>query len=233
MIYMISKLLITGICILIVAIIANIFAKFINVTTWYDFYNKMIPFKLKDKVCLIHCPMSNKKFNELYTVRFLGNVVEGQVIKYLNVSINDMKKAAVKSIKNNEAVWFGCDVGKMFHRDLGVMHNKLYDYELFFGVDSNMSKATRLEYGDSQMTHAMLFTGVDLKDNKPSKWRVENSWGNKSGDKGYFLMSDDWFDEYNYEVVVDKKYLTKDILKLFNKKPVDLNPWDPMGALAK
>ena len=193
----------------------------------------MIPFKLKDKVCLIHCPMSNKKFNELYTVRFLGNVVEGQVIKYLNVSINDMKKAAVKSIKNNEAVWFGCDVGKMFHRDLGVMHNKLYDYELFFGVDSNMSKATRLEYGDSQMTHAMLFTGVDLKDNKPLKWRVENSWGNKSGDKGYFLMSDDWFDEYNYEVVVDKKYLTKDILKLFNKKPVDLNPWDPMGALAK
>ena len=198
-----------------------------------DFYNKMVPFKLKDKVCLIHCPMSNKKFNELYTVRFLGNVVEGQVIKYLNVSINEMKKAAVKSIKNNEAVWFGCDVGKMFHRDLGVMHNKLYDYELFFGVDSNMSKATRLEYGDSQMTHAMLFTGVDLKDNKPSKWRVENSWGNKSGDKGYFLMSDDWFDEYNYEVVVDKKYLTKDILKLFNKKPVDLNPWDPMGALAK
>ena len=198
-----------------------------------DFYNKMVPFKLKDKVCLIHCPMSNKKFDELYTVRFLGNVVEGQVIKYLNVSINEMKKAAVKSIKNNEAVWFGCDVGKMFHRDLGVMHNKLYDYELFFGVDSNMSKATRLEYGDSQMTHAMLFTGVDLKDNKPSKWRVENSWGNKSGDKGYFLMSDDWFDEYNYEVVVDKKYLTKDILKLFNKKPVDLNPWDPMGALAK
>ena len=198
-----------------------------------DFYNKMVPFKLKDKVCLIHCPMSNKKFNELYTVRFLGNVVEGQVIKYLNVSINEMKKAAVKSIKNNEAVWFGCDVGKMFHRDLGVMHNKLYDYELFFGVDSNMSKATRLEYGDSQMTHAMLFTGVDLKDNKPSKWRVENSWGNKSGDKGYFLMSDDWFDEYNYEVVVDKKYLTKDILKLFNKNPVDLNPWDPMGALAK
>ena len=208
------------------------FISYKNITP-IDFYNKMVPFKLKDKVCLIHCPMSNKKFNELYTVRFLGNVVEGQVIKYLNVSINEMKKAAVKSIKNNEAVWFGCDVGKMFHRDLGVMHNKLYDYELFFGVDSNMSKATRLEYGDSQMTHAMLFTGVDLKDNKPSKWRVENSWGNKSGDKGYFLMSDDWFDEYNYEVVVDKKYLTKDILKLFNKKPVDLNPWDPMGALAK
>jgi len=177
--------------------------------------------------------MSNKKFNKLYTVKYLGNVVEGQIIKYLNVSIDEMKKAAIKSIKDNEAVWFGCDVGKMFHRDLGVMDNKLYDYELFFGVDSNMDKATRLEYGDSQMTHAMLFTGVDIKNNKSTKWRVENSWGNKSGDKGYFLMSDEWFDEYNYEVVVDKKYLTKNILKLFNQKPISLNPWDPMGALAK
>ena len=198
-----------------------------------DFYKKMVPFNLNDKVCLIHCPMSNKKFNKLYTVSYLGNVVEGQIIKYLNVPIDEMKKASIKSIKNNEAVWFGCDVGKMFHRDLGVMHNKLYDYELFFGINPDMDKATRLEYGDSQMTHAMLFTGVDIKNNKSTKWRVENSWGNKSGDKGYFLMSDEWFDEYNYEVVVDKKYLTKDILKLFKQKPISLNPWDPMGALAK
>ena len=82
------------------------------------------------------------------------------------------------------------------------------------------------------MTHAMLFTGVDLKKNKPTKWRVENSWGNKSGDKGYFLMTDEWFDEYNYEVVIDKKYLPKKIVELFNNKPVKLKPWDPMGALA-
>ena len=177
--------------------------------------------------------MSNKKFNQLYTVKYLGNVTEGQIIKYLNVSIDELKKAAIKSIKNDEAVWFGCDVGKMFHRDLGVMDNRLYDYESFFGIDSNMDKATRLEYGDSQMTHAMLFTGVDIKKNKPEKWRVENSWGNKSGDKGYFLMSDEWFEQYNYEVVVDKKYLSKKILDMFNKKPVSLEPWDPMGALAR
>ncbi len=198
-----------------------------------DFYKKMVPMNLNDKVCLIHCPMSNKKFNELYTVKYLGNVVEGPIIKYLNVHIDELKKAAIKSIKDNEAVWFGCDVGKMFHRDLGVMDNKIYDYESFFSVDTNMDKATRLEYGDSQMTHAMLFTGVDIDKNKPTKWRVENSWGNKSGDKGYFLMSDEWFDEYNYEVVVDKKYLSKKILDMFNQDPVHLEPWDPMGALAK
>jgi len=198
-----------------------------------DFYNKMSGINLKNKVCLIHCPMSDKKYNKLYTVKYLGNVVEGQIIQYLNVPIDELKKAAVKSIKNDEAVWFGCDVGKMFHRDLGVMINGLYDYNSFFGVDSNMDKATKLEYGDSQMTHAMLFTGVNLVKNKPTKWRVENSWGAKSGDKGYFLMSDDWFDEYNYEVVIDKKYLSKKILSLFNQKPIKLEPWDPMGALAK
>ena len=198
-----------------------------------DFYNKMLRMNLKDKVCLIHCPMSNKKYNTLYTVQYLGNVVEGQIIKYLNVPIEELKKASVKSIKNNEAVWFGCDVGKMFNRDLGVMINDLYDYKSFFGVDPNMEKGKKLEYGDSQMTHAMLFTGVNIKKNKPTKWRVENSWGAKSGDKGYFLMSDDWFNEYNYEVVIDKKYLSRRIIKMFEQKPVKLQPWDPMGALAK
>ena len=207
------------------------FIRFENLTP-VDFYKNHVDIKLKEKVCLIHCPMSNKKFNQLYTVKYLGNVVEGQEITYLNISLDEMKKAVIKSLKNNEAVWFGCDVGKMFHRDLGIMDNNLYDYESFFGVDSNMDKATKLEYGDSQMTHAMLFTGVDLKKNKPIKWRVENSWGNKGGDKGYYLMTDEWFDEYNYEVVVDKKYISKNILKLFNQKVIALNPWDPMGALA-
>jgi len=208
------------------------FIRYENITP-LDFYNKMSGINLKNKVCLIHCPMSDKEYNKLYTVKYLGNVVEGQIIQYLNVPIEELKKAAVKSIKNDEAVWFGCDVGKMFHRDLGVMIDGLYDYNSFFGVDSNMDKATKLEYGDSQMTHAMLFTGVNLVKNKPTKWRVENSWGAKSGDKGYFLMSDDWFDEYNYEVVIDKKYLSKKILSLFNQKPIKLEPWDPMGALAR
>ena len=209
--------------------------KFIRLTDLkpVDFYKKHSGVNLKDKVCLIHAPMSNKKMNELYTVSFLGNVVGGQIIKYANVEIEDIKRAAIKSIKNNESIWFGCDVGKMFHRDLGVMDMNLYNYKLTFGVDSNMDKATRLEYGDSQMTHAMLFTGVDIKDNKSVKWRVENSWGVKGGCKGYYLMTDKWFDQYNYEVVIDKKYLPEKVKKMFKNKPTFLDPWDPMGALAK
>ena len=112
---------------------------------------------------------------------------------------------------------------------------ELFNYELFYGTNFDLDKASRLEYGDSQMTHAMLITGVDLDSkNRPIKWRVENSWGNKNGDKGYHIMSDSWFDEYNYEIVVHKSYLPDDLVKIYEtKNPVKLPPWDPMGALAR
>ena len=198
-----------------------------------DFYNKHVDIALKDKVCLIHCPMSNKEMNEHYTVSYLGNVTGGGDISYGNVEIDVMKRAAVKSIKAGEAVWFGCDVGKMFHRDLGVMDMNLYDFELLFNTKFKMDKQAKLEYGDSVMTHAMLLTAVNMKGGQSTKWRIENSWGEKGGDKGYMLMTDEWFDEYTYEVVIDKKYLGKKVLDIFDREPVVLNPWDPMGSLAR
>ena len=210
--------------------------KFLRITNLNpnSFYNDHIGLKLDDYVCLINCPMSDKQYNKVYTVNFLGNVIEGNPIKYLNVEISDMKKAAINSLKDDEPVWFGCDVSKHFHRDLGVMDIDLFDYDSFYDTKFGMDKASRLEYGDSQMTHAMLFTGVDLDSkNKPKKWRVENSWGNKGGDKGYHIMTDKWFDEYNYEIVVHKKYISQKMLDLINMEtPIQLDPWDPMGALA-
>ena len=197
-----------------------------------DFCNKYADIKIKDKVCLINAPMSNKKFNTIYTVEYLGNVVEGQIIKYLNVDIQELKKSAMQSIKNNEAVWFGCDVGKRFNREEGVLDMGIYDYENIFQIPFKMNKKTRLEYGDSEMTHAMLLTGVDIKKQKSIKWKIENSWGIKSGNKGYMMMTDEWFDEYTYEVVIDKKYLNKRLLQYLDMEPVALAPWDPMGALA-
>jgi len=199
-----------------------------------NFFDKHVGLNLSNYVCLINCPMSDKEYNKLYTVDFLGNVIEGNPIKYLNVESAIMKKAAIKSIKDNNPVWFGCDVGKYFNRELGIMDDKLFDFELFYGTNFELTKKDRLEYGESQMTHAMLFTGVDI-DNKgqSTKWRVENSWGTKNGDKGYHIMSDTWFDEFNYEVVVEKKYLSNDLIKIFNEQePISLSPWDPMGALA-
>ena len=197
-----------------------------------DFCKKYADINIKDKVCLIHAPMSNKKFNTVYTVEYLGNVIEGQIIKYLNVDVQKLKKSAIQSIKNNEAVWFGCDVGKRFSREQGVLDIGIYDYENVFQTDFKMNKQTRLEYGDSEMTHAMLLTGVDIKKRNSTKWKIENSWGTKSGNKGYMMMTDEWFDEYTYEIVVNKKYISKRLLKYLDMEPVVLAPWDPMGALA-
>ena len=210
------------------------FHRFENLTP-IEFYRNHVGLKLDDYVCLIHCPMSDKEYNKVYTVNYLGNVVEGNEIRYLNVDSKIMKNATIESIKKDDPVWFGCDVSKHFHRNLGVMDIDLFDYESFYDIPFGMDKATRLEYGDSQMTHAMLFTGVDLdKNEQPRKWRVENSWGNKGGDKGYNIMSDKWFDEYNYEVVVHKSCISNELLDLFlNSEAIKLDPWDPMGALAK
>ena len=210
------------------------FSRYENLTP-QSFYEDHVGLNLDDYVCLINCPMSNKEYNKVYTVEHLGNVVEGSPIRYLNVESDVMKDASIKSIKDDNPVWFGCDVGKHFHRDLGVMDTDLFDYEMFYSTDFKMNKAERLEYGQSQMTHAMLFTGVDLDNNgKSIKWRVENSWGDKGGNKGYHIMSDDWFDEYNYEVVVHKDYLSDELNDIFqNAEAIPLKPWDPMGALAK
>ena len=209
--------------------------KYISISnvTPKNFYKKYADINIKNKICLIHAPMSNKKFNIVYTVEYLGNVIEGQIIKYLNVNIKDLKKSAMQSIKNNEAVWFGCDVGKRFSRDMGVLDMGIFDYENVFQTSFKMNKKTRLEYGDSEMTHAMLLTGVDIKKRNSIKWKIENSWGPKSGNQGYMMMTDKWFDEYTYEVVIDKKYLNKKLLRYLDSKPISLAPWDPMGALAR
>lgn len=209
------------------------FHRFENLTP-QKFFREHVGINLQDYICLIQCPMSDKTYNEVYTVDFLGNVVEGESIRYLNLPSKRLKEAAAASIKKDNPVWFGCDVGKHFHRDIGIMDMDIYDFELFYDTPFPINKSQRLEYGDSLMTHAMLFTGVDLDGKgKPKKWRVENSWSDKYGDKGYYIMTDKWFDEYNYEVVVHKDFVSKEEMNVYKKDPIVLPPWDPMGALAK
>ena len=206
-----------------------------NDLTPKSFFSDHVGIDLNNLVCLIDCPMSDKEYNRVYTVEYLGNVIEGNPIRYLNVEIDILKRATIESIKNNDPVWFGCDVSKYLHRTHGVMDTKLFDFELFYGTSFPLDKASRLEYGESKMTHAMLFTGVDLDSNgNPKKWRVENSWGERNGEKGYYIMSDDWFEQYLYEVVIDKKYLASKIVEMYESQEAkSLPPWDPMGALAR
>lgn len=197
-----------------------------------EFLKKHVPYKVQDKICLINAPTKDKPYNKLYTVQFLGNVVGGEIVTYVNLDTTSLRNYAISSLKGGEAVWFGCDVGKHFDKDLGIMDMDLFDYELVFGTNLNQSKADRLDYGQSQMTHAMVLTGVDLKGRSASKWRVENSWGEKHGEKGYCVMTDDWFDQYLYEIVIDKKYVPKKVRDILKQKPKILLPWDPMGSLA-
>jgi bleomycin hydrolase len=198
------------------------------------FYEKYVNVDLDDMVCLINAPTKDKPFNKVYTVQYVGNVVCGRPVRYLNVGINTLKQAAVDMIKDNHAVWFGCDVGQMLETELGAMDLNVYDYEIVYGTRFKLDKAGRLEYGNSEMTHAMVLTGVDLDEKgKPRKWRVENSWGAAIGDKGYMYLMDEWFDQYVFEITVRKKYLSPKLLSVLRTEPIVLRPWDPMGTLAR
>jgi len=198
-----------------------------------QFFANYVGMDLDDMVCLIHDPRPKHEFNRLYTIKFLGNVVGGDPIAYVNVDLPTMKRAAVAQIAEGEPVWFGCDVGKYLNRELGVMDTDLFAYDLVYGEDQDLPKAERLMYRHSMMTHAMVFTGVDVDESgEPRRWRVENSWSDECGDKGFFQMSDKWFDEYNYEVVVHKKHVPAEVVAVLKQDPHVLDPWDPMGSLA-
>jgi bleomycin hydrolase len=199
-----------------------------------EFFERFVAFDLDSYVCLINAPTSDKPYGKLYTVRFLGNVVGGKRVIYLNVPSKDLKSASAAMIRDGSPVWFACDVGKMFHRKLGVMDMELFDFEAVIGTGLNLDKGERLDYCQSRMNHAMVLTAVDISEKgSPTRWRVENSWGDEIGDKGFMMMTDEWFDEYTYEVTVHRSYLRPEYLKALETEPVVLPPWDPMGSVAR
>jgi bleomycin hydrolase len=197
-----------------------------------QFYQEHIPFKAETYMSLINDPRN--EYDALYTVKFLGNVLDGirPAVKYLNVDINVIRKFCKAQLDAGHPVWFGVDVGKDFHRTLAVMDTKIFDYDTAFGTKPSMGKADRLRYGQSLMTHAMVFTGYHEVDGNITKWRVENSWGKQKGvdeDDGYYTMSDEWFSEYLYQIIVPQSELSDFNLEM---EVTELPPWDPMGALA-
>lgn len=200
----------------------------------HSFFDKYIGADIDDYVSLINSPTEDKPFNKTYTIKYLGNIVEGRIVKHLNLPIEELKKAAVKQLKDGYPVWFGCDVGRssIVEDERAILDTKAVDYETLFNVDLKLSKEDALDYGYSMMTHAMTFTGVQMDGNEALRFKVENSWGEKFGYKGHFVMTSDWFDQYVYQVVVNKKYLPEKLRKAYEKEPKELKPWDPMGSLA-
>ncbi|CAO3642380.1 unnamed protein product [Cunninghamella blakesleeana] len=195
------------------------------------FYGDFVNFNVTNTLSLINDPRND--YSKLYTVDRLGNVVGGDPVLYVNTDVDTLKELVVKTLKSGKPVWFGCDVGKFRNNKLASLDMKGFDYELAFGVSFNMTKAERLLTGESLMTHAMVFTGVHVKDGKPTKYRVENSWGtgNPNGE-GFWVMSDDWFSEYVYQIVLEKDDVPKRLVEVLDSEPYVLPAYDPMGALA-
>ncbi|KAH9808253.1 peptidase C1B, bleomycin hydrolase [Melampsora americana] len=203
------------------------------VSTPLDFYHKHCAgFQASEYISLINDPRNS--YNNSYTVERLGNVWGGRPIRYVNTSTDVLKSLVIKMIKADKPVWFGCDVGKMSNSSYGIMDTELIDYEAAFGVTSHLSKSERLQMVDSAMTHAMVITAVHLDEQgKPVRYKVENSWSDTAGDHGYFVMTDAWFDEYVYQIVLPKSFTPESLRQIYDdSNPSVLPPWDPMGSLA-
>ncbi|MBT8485414.1 MAG: C1 family peptidase, partial [Phycisphaerae bacterium] len=197
--------------------------------TPHRFAEKYIDLPVDEYVCLVHDPRPSSPYGRTFTVEFLGNVVGGDMVRYLNVEIDLIKQIAASVIASGEPVWFGCDVGKMMQRDMGLWDRALFDFDRLYDTEFDLDKPGRLEYHQTLMTHAMLFTGVDLIGDRPRRWRVENSWGDENGEKGFFAMNDSWFDEHMFEIAARKSALPADLQEALDLEPIVLPAWDPMG----
>ena len=172
-----------------------------------------------------------REYHKVYEIEYDRHVYDGDNWLYLNLPIEEVKALAIASIKDNTAMYFSCDVGKYLLSKKGTLDINNFDYESLMGVEFPMNKEQRVRTFASGSSHAMTLIAVDLDENgSPKKWMVENSWGANSGWKGNLIMTDEWFEEYMFRVVTDKKYIPAETLKLLEQKPIMLPSWDPMFA---
>ncbi|MDQ6839525.1 MAG: C1 family peptidase [Actinomycetota bacterium] len=198
-----------------------------------EFAGRYVKLPLEDYTCLVHDPRSSSPTGRTFTVEYLGNVLGAPPVTYLNVDMSVIKDITSRTLQGGEPVWFGCDVAKMMSNEYGVWDADLYDLPSVYDTAFTLDKASRLIYHETQMTHAMLFTGVDVVNGVNRKWRVENSWGAEKGKDGFYTMNDSWFDEYVFEISARCDLLPEPLRQALGAKPLVLPAWDPMGALAR
>ena len=195
-----------------------------------SFYNEFIGEDLEDNyVMIMNDP--TREYGKVYEIEYDRHVYDGENWLYINLPIERVKELAIASIKDNTAMYFSCDVGKFSNSKKGTLDINNMDYESLFRTKFPMDKKQRIQTYSSGSSHAMTLIAVDLDEaGKPRKWMVENSWGAGSGYKGNMIMTDKWFEEYMFRVVLEKKYVPADVLKMLEQKPVLLPAWDPMFA---
>jgi len=198
-----------------------------------SFVAEAIPsLKLDDYVLLMNDP--TREYFKLYEIDLDRNVTEGKNWLYINLPAKDLKKYALASIKENEAMYASCDVGKQLNRKEGMLNIDNYEYGKLFGIDLNMNKEQRISSFFSGSSHGMALVAVDVnKDDKTTFWQFENSWGASNGHNGYLTFTDDWFTEYMFRIVVLKKFINDKTLKILKQDPILLPPWDPMFEMDK
>ena len=198
-----------------------------------EFAAKYVDLPMDEYVCLVHDPRPSSPAGRTFTVEYLGNVLGAPPVTYLNVGMPLIKEIASRTLQGGEPVWFGCDVGKMMSSEYAVWDAGLYDLPAVYDTAFTLGKADRLAFHETLMTHAMLFTGVDVLDGVTRKWRVENSWGADKGKDGFYTMNDSWFDEYVFEIAARRGALPEELQQALHAEPIVLPAWDPMGALAR
>lgn len=194
-----------------------------------QFYAQFVSKELDDYVWVMSSPLDSTPFHQNFVIEQFQNVIEGDQGQFLNLPMPELKELAVKILKDKQALLFGCDVLQEYNRKQGVMIPSILEYDLVFNTSFEMTRAQRMQFLQARLTHNMVFLGVDLVDDQPVKWKVENSWGDEHGKKGIFQMADTWFDEYVYAIVVNKKYLDKKQTALLAKKPSVLPAWHPLA----
>ncbi len=197
-----------------------------RVYTPQQFYNEMIGVKLDDHIVVFDHP--GVEYFKHYEMSWSGNLADQNNLRFINLPIDSLKRYALKTVLGGTPLYFACDVGKDNYGAKGILQTGIYDFESIYGFPVNLSKRERVLLRDSSPNHAMVFTGVDTLAGRPVKWKVENSWGDKGGDKGYWSMYDNWFNEYVYCVIIDKELLTKEVAALLDTTPEILPAWDPM-----
>ena len=196
-----------------------------------SFYDEYIGEDLENNyVMIMNDPC--REYGKVYEIDYDRHVYDGHNWLYINLPVERIKEMAIASIKDNTAMYFSCDVGKFYDRKKGVLDLANFDYESLMGVSFGMDKKQRVQTHASGSSHAMTLIAVDVcqQTGKPVKWMVENSWGPASGYQGCLIMTDEWFDEYMFRLVVEKKYVPADVLEMLNQTPVQLPAWDPMFA---
>jgi len=206
-------------------------AKVIANVTPLEFYKKYVPYNARDKICLINYPCKQVPFYKLYNVEMTFNIIGNSEQNFINVPINIMIDAVKKSIDNEEAVWTGVDFDKYISLKDGFLDKDGFDYENVFGFTNTMKKCDALNYRQSGPSHAVVIKGYNFENSKTNGFLVENSWGEKSGFKGNYYMANSWFEDYTYEVVVDKKCVSPKILSILNQKPIVLPYWSPFSVV--